>query len=68
MVLSSQKNNIVKFNQCLKSHKRACIIYADLVSLIKKLDGCAKKIHQQQKLVNIFLADTRCQIYGYLII
>ena len=70
MVLSSQKDNIVKFNQCLKSHKRACIIYADLVSLIKKLDGCAnnEKIHQQQKLVNIFLADTRCQIYGYLII
>lgn len=41
MVLSSQKDNLVKFNQCLKSHKRACIIYADLVSLIKKLDGCA---------------------------
>ena len=41
MVLSSQKDNIVKFNQCLKSHKRVCIIYADLVSLIKKLDGCA---------------------------
>ena len=29
------------FNQYMKSDKMVCIIYADIESLIKKIDGCA---------------------------
>ena len=32
---------IINFNKCMKSDKTSCIIYADLESLIKKIDGCA---------------------------
>ena len=31
-----QKDNILKFNQYIKSDKTPCIIYADLTSFIKK--------------------------------
>ena len=34
--LSIQKDNTLKFNQYMKLDKIACIIYADLESLIKK--------------------------------
>ena len=37
----SQEDNILEFNQCLKSNKIPCIIYADIESLIKKINGCA---------------------------
>ena len=35
-----QKDTILQFNQCMKSDKMQCIIYADLESLIKNIDGC----------------------------
>ena len=38
--LATQKIYILKFNQCMKSDKTPCIIYADLKSLIKKIDNC----------------------------
>ena len=31
---------IIEFNQCLKSDKTASFIYADLESLIKRIDEC----------------------------
>ena len=34
IALSTQKNNILKFNQYMKSDKKPCIIYVDLESLI----------------------------------
>ena len=37
----SQEDNILEFNQYLKSNKISCIIYADIESLIKKINGCA---------------------------
>ena len=40
-VKPSSKDNILQFNQYIKSDKMACIIYADLEFLIKKIDGCA---------------------------
>ena len=40
-VFPSQKNNILKLNQYTKLDKTPCIIYADLESLIKKIDECA---------------------------
>ena len=38
--MSSGKDNILKFNHFMKSDKPPYIIYADLESLIKKIDGC----------------------------
>ena len=39
--MPSQKDNILRFNQYMKSDKMPYIIYADLESLIKKIDGSA---------------------------
>ena len=39
--MQSRKDNIFEFNQDMKSDKMLYIIYADIESLIKKLDGCA---------------------------
>ena len=36
----SEKDNILEFNQYMKSDKMLYIIYADIASLIKKIDGC----------------------------
>ena len=41
IVMPSEKDNISEFNQYMKSDKMSCIIYADIKSLIKKIDGCA---------------------------
>ena len=39
--MPSQKDNVLRFNQYMKSDKMPYIIYADLESLIKKIDGSA---------------------------
>ena len=41
IVMPSERGNILEFNQYIKSHKMPCIIYADMESLIKKIDECA---------------------------
>ena len=41
IVMPSGKNNIMEFNQYMKSDKMPDIIYADIESLIRKIDGCA---------------------------
>ena len=41
IVMPSEKNNILEFNQYMKSDKTQYIIYADIESLIRKIDGCA---------------------------
>ena len=41
IVLPAEKDNTLEFNQYMKSDKIPNIIYADIESLIKKLDGCA---------------------------
>ena len=45
--MPSTKDNILKFNQYMKSHGMPCIICADLESLIKKIAGCTKIIQQK---------------------
>ena len=40
IVLPSENYNIVQFNQYMKSDKISYIIYGDIESLIKKIDGC----------------------------
>ena len=39
--MQSPKVNRLQFNRYMKSDKMSYIIYADLESLIKKIDGCA---------------------------
>ena len=39
--MTSEKDNILEFNQFMKSDKMLYIIYADIESLIKKLDRSA---------------------------
>ena len=41
IVMPSEKGNILQFNQYMKSDKMPHIIYANVESLIKKIDGCA---------------------------
>ena len=41
IVMPSEKNEILEFNQYMKSDKMPYISYADTESLIKKIDGCA---------------------------
>ena len=41
IVMSLEKDNILKVNQYMKSDKMPDIIYSDIESLIKKIDGCA---------------------------
>ena len=36
-----ENDNIFEFNQYMKSDKMSYIIYADIESSIKKMDGCA---------------------------
>ena len=53
ITLPTQEENISKFNQNMKSDKRTCIIYADLKSLIKKINNCKKntKKYSTRKIV-----------------
>ena len=41
-----EKGNILEFNQYMKSDKISYIIYADIESLIKKIDGCANNLEK----------------------
>ena len=40
ITLPTQKYNILKFNQYMKSDKTSCVTYADLACLIKEIDNC----------------------------
>ena len=41
IVVPSEKDDILEFKQYIKSEKMTYIIYADIESLIRKIDGCA---------------------------
>ena len=70
MVMQSEKDNRLKFNQHIKSDKMTYIFYADLKSLVKKqmYIRIILKIIQHQKQINMFFADNKCQLYGHFII
>ena len=44
--------NMLEFNQCYKCDKTQSIIYDDLESLIKKVDGC-KKNHENSSTTKV---------------
>ena len=41
IAMSSEKNNTLDFNQYIESDKMSYMIYANVESLINKIDGCA---------------------------
>ena len=41
ILIPLEKDEILEFNQYMKTDKMLYIIYADIESLIKKIDGCA---------------------------
>ena len=49
IVLPFQKDNILKFNQHMKSDKTTCITYANLESLIYKIDRCPNNPEELQQ-------------------
>ena len=66
----SQKDNILQLNQYMKSLKIQYVIYADLESLIIKIDGCANNSEKSStaRIGNMFPVDIQCQVCGHLII
>ena len=51
IAMPSEKDKILEFKLSMKSDKMSYVIYTDLESLIRKIDGCKKiqKILQEQK-------------------
>ena len=75
--MPSEKDNILEFNQFMKSDKIPYIIYGDIESLIRKwIDGCVNNAENSSATKiwggggggGIFLAEIQCQLYGILII
>ena len=48
IIMQSEKNNMLEFNQYMKSDKISYIIYADIESLIREIDRCANNLQQQK--------------------
>ena len=53
-------DKLLEFNQYMKSDKLPYIIYADIESLITKIEGCANNAE------NSSTAKIRCQQFGHL--
>ena len=78
--MSSEKDNILQFEQYMKSDKMSYVIYADIMLIKRKMDAqiIHKVLHQKKqtnkqtnkkpKQVNRFLLDIQCQQFGHLII
>ena len=49
IVMPSEKDNILEFNQYMKTDKIPYITYADIESFIKKIDGCANNPENSSK-------------------
>ena len=50
--MSSEKDNILEFNQYMKPDKMPYIIYADIESLIRKIDRCFSHKMKNRKFFN----------------
>ena len=70
VVIPSEDTNILEFNQYQISDKTSSIIYADLQSLIKKINGflIILKKYPPQKKANIFPADIQYLQCGHLMV
>ena len=68
--MPSEKGNILEFNQYMKSQKMPYIIYGDIESLIKKIDGCANNPEKFStiKIGKYIPCGYQCPEFGHLII
>ena len=69
IVMPSEKDKILELKQYLKSDKMPNIIYADIESLILKIDGCANNPEKSSttKIGEHNHVDIQCQKFGDLI-
>ena len=66
--IPSEDDNILEFNQYMKSDKMPYIIYSDIESLIKKIDWCANNPENSLTAKSSeYIVDIQCQQIGYLI-
>ena len=71
IVLPSEKDNMLEFNQCIKSNKMPYIIYADFEFLIKKIDRCSNNPENSSTTKigeHILYGYSLSTIYGLLIV
>ena len=54
ILMPSQKDNMLKFNQYMKLDKMTYIIYSDFESLIKIIDGCVNNSEKSSTFFVIF--------------
>ena len=68
--MPSKDTKILEFNPYQKSDKAPSIIYADLESLIKRMDGCKNNFEETSttKVGNIFPLGIQCLQYGHLMV
>ena len=67
IVVPSEKDNILEFNENMKSDKMSYIIYAEIESLVKKIDVCTNNPENlsTKKQVSIFFVDIQFPQFGY---
>ena len=52
IVIPTEKKEILELNQYMKSDKMLCIIYTDIESLIRTIDGCANNPEKPSRMDN----------------
>ena len=60
--MSAEKDDTSEFNQYMKADKMPFIVYADLESLIKKIDGCA--INPENSSATKIVGSCAVEVYG----
>ena len=65
--MPSEETNILEFNQYRKPDKIPSIVYVDLGSLIKKVDGCKTK-PEKSSTTNVFPVGNHCVRYRHLML
>ena len=64
IVMTSEKNNILGFNQYTKSDKMPYIIYADIESLIKKKRWMCKRLYEKVLWIFKWIFEKAQKIYN----
>ena len=66
IVMPSQKDYILQFNQYIKSDNMPYINYADLEFLIKEIDGCANNPEKSSTTKNRWTCSSRISDVNYM--